>query len=186
MDVCITHTVTYLLRCPRSLVPEAMWACKFSLEESGNPAKQMAVCCSSAKATGGKLVPPPNVIDALTAATTTVSPLTNQTSAVRGHPSTLTMPRTQRTLPRTPTAPGGTQTMQSKPKQKLIRKLAGGMQKFWINKLAVLDYAKHALKRAMRWYAQEKDKPGGLWSSQIAKQMKKEYDGIGPCHTTIH
>jgi hypothetical protein len=147
------HTVAYLLRCPRSSVPEVTRACKFSLEESGNPEKQMAVRRSFAKATGGKLVPPPNVIDALTAVTT-VSSLTNQTSAVRGHPSTPTMPRTQRTPPRTPIMPGGTRTMRPKPKQKLIRKSVGGMQKFWINTLAALDHAKSALKRARKKVAQ--------------------------------
>jgi hypothetical protein len=63
VDVRIAHTVAYLLRCPRSSVPEVMRACKFSLEESGNPAKQMAVRRSFAKATVGKLVPPSDVID---------------------------------------------------------------------------------------------------------------------------
>ncbi len=81
--------------------------------------------------------------------------------------------------------PSGTWTTRPKPKQKLIRKSAGGMQKFWINKLAALDHAKHALKRATRWYAQEKDKPRGLSSRQIEEKVKNEYDGIGPCHTTI-
>ena len=88
MDERIAHTVTFLLRCPGSTVPEAMRACKFSLEESLHPAKQMAVRRSFAKASAGKAVAPPDVIvAAATATTTTVSPLTNQTSAVRG-PST--------------------------------------------------------------------------------------------------
>ena len=79
MDVRITHTVAYLLRCPRSSVPEAMRACKFTLDESENRSKQMTIRRSLAtqKATGGKLVPPPDVIDTVTAATTTVSPLTD-------------------------------------------------------------------------------------------------------------
>jgi hypothetical protein len=59
------------------------------------------------------------------------------------------------------------------------------VQKFRINKLAASDHAKRALKRATRWYAQEKDKPGGLSLRQIEKKVKKEYDGVGPCHTTI-
>jgi hypothetical protein len=54
----------------------------------------MAIRRSFAKATGGKLVAPPDVIvAAATATTTTVSPLTNQTSAVRG-PSTPPPPPT--------------------------------------------------------------------------------------------
>ena len=59
------------------------------------------------------------------------------------------------------------------------------MQKFWINKLASLDHAKRAFKRATRWYAQEKDKPGGLSSRQIEAKVKREYDGVGPHAATI-
>ncbi len=78
MDVRIAHTVAYLLQCPRSLVPEAMRACKFTLDESENRSKQMTIRRSLAaqKATGGKLVPPP-MIDTVTAATMTVSLLTD-------------------------------------------------------------------------------------------------------------
>ncbi len=83
MDVRIAHTVAFLLQCPGSLVPEAMRACKYTLEESADRSKQMAARRSFAKATGGELVPPPDVIDAATAATMTVLPLTNQTSTVR-------------------------------------------------------------------------------------------------------
>ena len=43
------------------------------------------------------------------------------------------------------------------------------MHNFRINKLAALDHAKRALKRATRLYVQEKDKPGGLSLRQIAK-----------------
>ncbi len=153
VDVRIAHTVAYLLQCPRSLVPEAMRACKFTLDKSASRSKQMAIRRSFVKSTGGKLFPPHDVIDGATAGTTTVSPLTNQTSAVRGPPLTpmmLRMPTMQRTSPRTPTMPGGTRTTRPKPKQKLIKKLAGGMQKFRINKLAASDHAKSAFKRATR------------------------------------
>ena len=55
MDVRIAHTVAYLLRCPRSLVPEAMRACKFTLDESASRSKQMTIRRSFAKkATGGR------------------------------------------------------------------------------------------------------------------------------------
>jgi hypothetical protein len=43
VDKRIQRTVTYLLRCPRSTVPEAMRACKFSDKESKDARKQMAV-----------------------------------------------------------------------------------------------------------------------------------------------
>ena len=39
----IKHTAAYLSRCPRSLVPEAMRACKFSDKESQDARKQMTV-----------------------------------------------------------------------------------------------------------------------------------------------
>ena len=182
VDERITRTVAILLRCPGLLVPETMWAGKLFLEESGNPAKQMAVRRSFAKANGGKAIaPPPSVINALTVGMTTVLPLTGQITEV-GTPMTPTPP------PMTPTLPaGGMQTTQTwaKPNQKLIRKSAVGMQKFWINKLEALDHAKLAPKRATRWYAQEKDKPGGLSLLQIAKKVKQEYDGFGPSHDTI-
>ena len=58
------------------------------------------------------------------------------------------------------------------------------MQKFRINKLASSDHAKRAFKRATRWYAQEKNVPGGLSSRQIEAKVKREYDGVGP-HAAI-
>ncbi len=85
----------------------------------------------------------------------------------------------------TPTTPGGTRPTQPKPKQRLIRKSAGGMQKFRINKLATSDHAKRALKRATTWYAKEKNKTGGLSSLQIETKVKKEFDGVGPHAATI-
>ncbi len=177
MDVRIAHTVAYLLRCPRSSVPEAMRACKFSLNESESQSRQMTIRRSFAKK------PPPDIIDTATAAMTTVSPLTT----VRGDPSTQatmttpprTPPRTP-TTPTTPTTPGGTRATQPKPKQRLIRKSARGMQKFRINKLAASDHAKRALKRATSWYAKELKKTGGLSSYQIEAKVKKEFDGVGP------
>ncbi len=139
-----------------------MRACKFSLNESESRSRQMTIHRSFAKKA------PPDIIDTATAATMTVSPLTT----VRGDPSTQatttppprTPPRTL-TTPTTPTTPGGTRATQPKPKQRLIRKLAGGMQKFQINKLAASDHAKRALKRATSWYAKELKK-GVLKDSQ--------------------
>ncbi len=116
----------------------------------------MAIRCSFAKATSCKLKAPSIVINVLTAATMTVLPLTTQTSTVRGLPSTPTTPR----MPTTPTTPGDTRPTRPRPKQKLIRKSAGGMQKFRINKLAASDHAKRALKRATKWYAQENNFAG--------------------------
>jgi hypothetical protein len=55
MDERIAHTVAFMLRCPGLSVPDAMRASKYSLEESGNPAKQVAIRHSFAKATTDKL-----------------------------------------------------------------------------------------------------------------------------------
>jgi hypothetical protein len=58
-------------------VPEAMRACKYTLDESSHPKLQMAIRRSYAKATGGKLKSPPEIIDKYSAATTIVSLMTN-------------------------------------------------------------------------------------------------------------
>ena len=54
-DKGIQHTTTYLLRCPASMVPEAMRASRFINMESSNSAKQMAVIDAKKKATPPKL-----------------------------------------------------------------------------------------------------------------------------------
>ena len=87
--------------------------------------------------------------------------------------------------PTMPTTPGGMLPTRPKPKLRLIRKLAGGMQKFRINKLAASDHAKCALKIATKWYAKEKNKTGGLSSLQIEAKVKKEFNGVGPHAATI-
>ena len=117
VDKRIQRTVAYLLRCPRSSVPEAMRACKFSDKESSNAGKQMAVRRAREKAASGKRIPPPpNVIDTSTVGVSTVSPITGANSA-RSPPST---------PPTTPTTPGSTRSTRSasrdKPKMKLIRR----------------------------------------------------------------
>ncbi len=59
------------------------------------------------------------------------------------------------------------------------------MQKVQVNKLAALDFAKRALKRATKWYAREKNKPGGLLSYQIAQRVRNKYNSIGLHAATI-
>ncbi len=51
VDKRAKHTVAYLLRCPRSTVPEAMGACRFSDKESKDAGKQMAVHRADSNAT---------------------------------------------------------------------------------------------------------------------------------------
>ena len=54
-----------------------------------------------------------------------------------------------------------------------------------MNKLAMSDHSKCALKRATKWYAREQKIIGGLSSYQIEKKVKREFGGIGPCAMTI-
>jgi hypothetical protein len=75
--------------------------------------------------------------------------------------------------------------MSSKPKLLITRKNLEAMQRHCINKLALSDFHKRALKRATTWYAQEKDKPKGLSLYQILQKVKKEYNGIRLHATTI-
>ncbi len=53
-DKCIRRTVPYLLRCPRSTVPEAMRVYKFSDKESKDARKQMAVHRTDSNATSNQ------------------------------------------------------------------------------------------------------------------------------------
>ncbi len=77
MDKRIEHTVAYLLRCPRSSVPEAMRALNFSDKESKDARKQMAVHRADSNATTNQqrdqkkwVVVVAAIVTATTAATT--------------------------------------------------------------------------------------------------------------------
>ena len=164
-DKRIAATVAYILKCPASTVPQAMRACKFSDKESKNARKQMAVRRARDKAMAGKKRAfPPNVIDASTAGKTSVSPLTTAVTCDTT-PSTPTMPSSTRSPPRS-----SQRLMKQKPKPKLIRRNSWAMQKVRVNKLAMSDFEKRALKRATKWYARERNRPGGLSSYQIKKK----------------
>ena len=148
VDKRIAHTVTYLLRCPRSTVPEAMRACRFSDKESANTTMQIAVRRAREKADGGKRKAlPPNLINAPTVG----SALSPMTTAVSGGTSTNSPPST----PKMPSSTRSTQST-SKSKMKRIRRSSQAMQKVRINKLAMSGHSKRALKRATKWYAREK------------------------------
>ncbi len=181
-DQRIAKAVTFKLRCPDARIPEAMLASKFAVAESQNPAKQMAVRRAYEKVTGGKTkASRPNLVDLSTAGTSTVSPLTNQRTSANA----LTSQELSLSPPLTPPTPGGLLATRSKPKAKLIRKKSQAMQKVRINKLSKWDFAKRPVRRATKWYAREKNKPGRLLSYQIAEKVKKEYDSIGPHPATI-
>ena len=178
-DKRITATVAYILKCPASTVPQAMRACKFTDKESKHAGMQMAVRRARDKALAGKKrPPPPSVISASRSGKKSVSPL----SSVFTGSTALSSPST----------PGSTRLTQSsprlakeKPKVKAIQRNSRAMQKVRVNKLATSDFAKRALKRTTKWYARERNIPGGLSSYQIEKKVKQEYSGVGPHATTI-
>jgi hypothetical protein len=121
-DQRIAKAVAFKLRCPDARIPEVMLASKFTVAESQNPAKQMAVRCAYEKATGGKTkASRPNLVDLLTAGTSTVTPVTIQTTSTNA----TTSQELSLSPPLTPPTPGGSLSTRSKPKAKLIRKRRG-------------------------------------------------------------
>ena len=57
-DGHVTHVVAFLMRCQGAKVPKAMRAVKFTLKESLDMTKQMAVRWAYAKVIGGKTKSP--------------------------------------------------------------------------------------------------------------------------------
>ncbi len=152
-DKRIATTVAFILKCPASTVPQAMRACKFSDKESKHPGLQMAVRRARDKALAGKKRPPPPsvTISVTRSGKKSMSPLTGSTAAP---------------APSSPPTPGSTRSTRSsprlekeKPKEKVIRRNSRAMQKVRVNKLAMSDFAKRALKRATKWYARERNIP---------------------------
>jgi hypothetical protein len=76
----------------------------------------------------------------------TVSPITTAVTGSYSSPSTRSRTRT----PTTPTTPSSRRLPRSKPNMKLTRRNPRAMQKHRINKLAISDFSKQALKRATR------------------------------------
>ena len=178
-DKRIATTVAFILKCPASTVPQAMRACKFSDKESKHAGMQMAVRRARDKALAGKKSPPPPsvIISASRSGKKSMSPLTGST-APSSPPSTPGSTRSTRSSPR---------LAKEKPKEKVIRRNSRAMQKVRVNKLAMSDFAKRALKRATKWYARERNIPGGLSSDtttmatmMAADDEDNEVDGDGP------
>ena len=147
-DARIGHAVQFLLRCQGAKVPEAMRAVKFTLEESSDATKQMAVRRAYTKAIGGKTKSPfPESVDAVTN-NSSLSPLTQPTPTSRTSVSRVEMTSCS------PPVHDGVR----KPKPRQIRKTASGMQKWRVNKFDASDHEKRAFKRATSWYAKELEK----------------------------
>ena len=131
MDKRIAQAAAFKLRCQSASIPEAMRASKFSLAESSNPAKQMAVCRAYEKAIRGKTKTAPTTVSILsTTSGSSLSPMTES-------------PRTESTAKAV-----GTQTpeceIQAKPKARQTRHTATGMQKWRVNKFDLAEHGKRA------------------------------------------
>ena len=128
-DGRVAHAVAFLLRCQGAKVPEAMRAVKFTLKESLNTTKQMAVRRAYTKAIGGKTKSPFSVSVDVAANTLSLSPLTEPTPTTRTSVSQMEMTPSPR-----PARDGDSIVRKPKPKPRQIQKTASGMQKWRVNK----------------------------------------------------
>ncbi len=174
-DKHITHAVTFKMRCQEASIPEAMHAAEFTLAESRDPVKQMAVRRTCEKANPSHRNAPVGVsvaAPAMQTPGTSVSPLTEPTGE---DSSTL----------RTPSR-GGDGAAQPKPKPRQTRHTAVMMQIWRVNKFDANEHKKRAFKRATSWYGRELEKGSdGLSLYKILKKVKLEFDGVGPAPSTI-
>ncbi len=76
MDKRIVKAAAFKMRCRDASIPEAMRASKFTLAESSNLAKQMAVRRAYEKAIGGKTTAPATFSVTTTSTGSSLSPLT--------------------------------------------------------------------------------------------------------------
>ena len=116
VDNRIMKAAAFKLRCESASIPEAMRASKFSLAESSNPAKQMAVRRAYEKLIGGKPKAAPTSVSLSATSRSSLSPMTES-------------PRTE-SIAKTV----GTQTpereIQPMPKKKQIRHTARAMHEY--------------------------------------------------------
>jgi len=177
VDKCIARASTFKLRCQSASIPEAMRASKFSLAESSDPAKQMAVRRAYAKVIRDKTKAAPTTVSILSPTSgSSLSPMTGS-------------PRTESTAKSV-----GTQTperdIQAKPKARQIRHTATGMQKWQVNKFNLSKHSKGAFKRATSWYDQEVHTKRQGWFVILRSCKKSEGRvrwcwSICPNHSTI-
>ena len=96
---------------------------------------------------------PPSQIN-VSSPVSSVSPITGSSDS----PSKNTRSKTPTTHASTPTTRGSRESLRLKPKTKLTRMNPRAMQKHRVNKLAMSEFSKSALKRATLWYASESKK----------------------------
>jgi hypothetical protein len=156
VDSRIAAVVDFMIRCPGAKVPEAMLAKNFTLAESSNLAKRMAIRRAYKEAMKKRDAASYSREIVLSSPLKTISPLTGDTGSTAvvtaGGNSTSQQP------PSTPTTPGSRQSPRLKPKLHLTWKNARAMQKHRVNKLATSDFVKRAFKRATSWYSREMKK----------------------------
>jgi hypothetical protein len=164
VDKRIAQATAFKMWCQDASIPEAMCACKFTLAESSNSVKQMAVCHAYKKAIGGKAKAPATVSVATKSTGPSLSPLTESP----------TKKLTAETGMQTPEH----REIQLKPKARQIQTMASRMQKWRGNKFDLSDHDKHAFKWATSWYDWElqKGKVGLSWY-EISKREKLEFNG---------
>ena len=81
-DRRISRAVTFKLRCKEASIPEVMRAAEYTLAESRDPAKEMAVRRAFEEAAGGPKASPPPVSINAAADQLLVSPLTDDRTPV--------------------------------------------------------------------------------------------------------
>ena len=148
-DKRIANAVAFKIRCKGASIPEAMRATKFTLKESEDTSKQMAVRRAYQKAVNA-----PSAVLVNRRSSSDVSPLTD--TVVASSAAASASSRSQTSTASKPRSPPCTPPVVPKPKERLIRKTARAMQKHRFNKLAKSEHMKSALKRASTLYAREK------------------------------
>ncbi len=152
-DKRVVNAVAFKIRCQGASMPKVMHATKFTLKESEDTAKQMAVRRAYQKAVTANSNAPSAVL--VNRSSSLLLPLTDTVVASSATAATSVSSTRDSTMLRSPCTPS---VVVPQPKEKLIQKTARAMQKHCVNKLAKLEHMKSALKQASTWYARKKDK----------------------------
>jgi hypothetical protein len=142
-DKRIANAVAFKIWCQGASILEAMRTRKFTLKESGDTAKQMAVRHAYQKAVTANSNAPSAVL--VNRSSSLLSPLTDTVVASSAAAATSVSSTGDSTTLRSPPTPS---VVVPQPKEKLIQKTARAMQKHRVNKLVKSEHMKSALKRA--------------------------------------
>ena len=128
-DKRIANAVAFKIRCQGASIPEAMRTTKFTLKDSEDTAKQMAIPRAYQKAITANSNAPSAVL--VNRSLSLLSPLTDMVVASSAAAATSVSSTRDSTTPRSPRTPS---VVVPQPKEKLIRKIARAMQKHRVNK----------------------------------------------------